>query len=417
MHTILSYPSYSIFKLLLGKEYPSHWKLERNRNLLKRECDVVGANASSYKLLSLTTKGIIVRDIQSGKGKFPKDFDSYQIVKPDQMVFCLFDIDETPRTVGLAHETGMVTGAYDVFSVKPLVLPQFLYYYYEAVDNVKALRPYYSGLRKVVKKDKFMQLYVPVPPLEEQKKIVEFLDSQIAIRKDYIKVLEDELKLLSEKIENLLYFGGSNKENTIRSWGKVFPSGWEIKSGKELFVETRIKNQPSERLLSATQDRGIVFKDDCDENYVKTTDKTTQKLVQENDYVISLRSFQGGIEYSNIRGIISAAYVTFHLREQYASEGLRMFYRFLFKSKPYIALLNSLSDSLRDGKSIKFSEVAGFYYPVPTNSDLIVITSLIREYDIKRDYLSKARKLVLEYCESLTEKVITGQLNVQASNA
>ena len=414
MQVLTPYQKYSAYNLLIGSNYPFHWKLERNRNLLKRENLIVGDKASEYKLLSLTTKGVIARDMNSGKGKFPKDFDTYQVAYPGQLVFCLFDIDETPRTVGIVKETGMLTGAYDIFTVKPLVSPHFLYYYYEAVDNIKALRPYYSGLRKVVKKDRFMQLYIPIPPKDEQERIVEFLNKEIGVRKEYIRTLERELELISEKIENLLYFGGSNKENVIRSWGKSFPSGWQIKSGKELFVETRIKNQPNERLLSATQDRGIVYKDECAENYVKTTDNSTQKLVQVNDYVISLRSFQGGIEYSNIRGIISAAYVTFHLREEWANDELRMFYRFLFKSKPFIALLNSLSDSLRDGKSIKFSEIASFNYPIPCPDDLGKINALIKEYDIKKAFLSKASKLISEYCNSLTESVITGRVNVQS---
>lgn len=67
--------------------------------------------------MSLTTKGVIIRDVESGKGKFPKDFDTYQIVQRGELVFCLFDIDETPRTVGIVETGGMVTGAYTVLRV------------------------------------------------------------------------------------------------------------------------------------------------------------------------------------------------------------------------------------------------------------------------------------------------------------
>lgn len=175
------YNSYSTVPNLLSGEAPSHWPLTRNRVLLRPKKDVVGSQANQYELLSLTTNGIIRRDIESGKGKFPKDFDTYQIIVPGDMVFCLFDIDETPRTVGLSTMEGMITGAYDAFSVSSRVEAGFMNYYYTAVDDIKALRPYYTGLRKVVKKDKFMQISFPVPPLEEQRKIVAYLNKKITL--------------------------------------------------------------------------------------------------------------------------------------------------------------------------------------------------------------------------------------------
>lgn len=115
---------------------------------------IVGENSKDFTLLSLTTKGIIVRDISSGKGKFPSDFSTYQVVKPNDMVFCMFDVDETPRTVGLSTISGMITGAYTVYESHN-VDPEFLLYYFTAIDNKKGFKPLYSGLRKVVSKDVF----------------------------------------------------------------------------------------------------------------------------------------------------------------------------------------------------------------------------------------------------------------------
>lgn len=127
----------------------------RNREILKEKTDVVGENFSNYTLLSLTTKGVIPRDLESGKGKFPSDFKSYKIVKENDIAFCLFDIDETPRTVGLSKEEGMLTGAYTIYQVSEL-LPEYVTYYYTALDDIKALRYFYSGLRKTIKADTFL---------------------------------------------------------------------------------------------------------------------------------------------------------------------------------------------------------------------------------------------------------------------
>ena len=82
---------------------------------------MVGGECRKYPLLSLTKGGVILRDVESGKGKFPKDFESYKIVKPGNIIFCLFDVDETPRTVGLSKYEGMITGAYDIFQIKNIL--------------------------------------------------------------------------------------------------------------------------------------------------------------------------------------------------------------------------------------------------------------------------------------------------------
>ena len=150
---------------------PEHWQKARNKNVLFPTKTLVGDKSKEFQLLSLTTRGIIVRDIESGKGKFPSDFSTYQNVKSGNLVFCLFDIDETPRTVGLSDLEGMITGAYDVFEVRN-AMPEFLYYYYLSVDNAKALKPYYTGLRKVIKQDVFMRIPIYLPSIEEQNIIV-----------------------------------------------------------------------------------------------------------------------------------------------------------------------------------------------------------------------------------------------------
>ena len=78
---------------------PSHWEMERNKNFLTIKDETVGNKDKDYKLLSLTKKGIIERDMENPKGKFPSSFETYKIVEKNDIIFCLFDIDETPRTV------------------------------------------------------------------------------------------------------------------------------------------------------------------------------------------------------------------------------------------------------------------------------------------------------------------------------
>lgn len=207
------------YSSLISSSCPEHWKIVRNKSFLSLTGEKVGKKASEFVLLSLTTKGVIVRDIESGKGKFPKDFDTYQIVKPNELVFCLFDIDETPRTVGLVETEGMLTGAYTAFKVHTeLANPEYIYNYYLCVDNIKALKPYYSGLRKTVRADKFQQIYMPLPPLDEQQAIVSYIEEKCEKIDKLASELQSEIDYLKEYKQRLIadcVTGQVNVQNEI----------------------------------------------------------------------------------------------------------------------------------------------------------------------------------------------------------
>lgn len=193
------------YNSLISSQCPEHWKIMRNKSFLSLTGEKVGNRANEHTLLSLTTKGVIVRDLESGKGKFPKDFDTYQIVKKDDLVFCLFDIDETPRTVGLVDTEGMITGAYTALKVnQSIALPEYVYCYYLCVDDIKALKPYYSGLRKTVRADNFLQLYLPLPPIDEQQAIVSYIEEKCQKIDTLITELQAEIDHLKEYKQRLI---------------------------------------------------------------------------------------------------------------------------------------------------------------------------------------------------------------------
>ena len=128
----------------------------------------------------------------------------------------------------------------------------------------------------------------------------------------------------------------------------------KIKSEASIY-EINIKNCPTEELLAVTQDRGVVYKRDCIQNYVSPSGSLDGlKFVKKDDYVISLRSFQGGIEFSYLTGIVSPAYNVFCLNPNFNTDELKTFYRFLFKRKPFIQLLKSLGGGIRDGRTLVF---------------------------------------------------------------
>jgi type I restriction enzyme S subunit len=192
------YEDYKKTELLWLDYIPKHWNMIRNKNVMKVEKEIVGRNHSKYTLLSLTKRGIIPRDLENAKGKFPKDFEAYQVVNPNNIVFCLFDMDETPRTVGLSSMKGMITGSYNVFKIEN-INEKYLYYYYLSLDNSKKLRSLYTGLRKVIHIETFLRTKMPNPPMEEQKQIVKYLDCKLSKIRKFIKEKKKIIDLLKQQ--------------------------------------------------------------------------------------------------------------------------------------------------------------------------------------------------------------------------
>ncbi len=169
------------------------------RSLMKMKKERVGTMASDYVLLSLTLGGVIPRDIDEGSGKHPADYDSYQVVFPNDLVMCLFDYDVTPRTVGYVAQKGIVTGAYTRLIPKSAVHSKYYYYYFLWLDNRKELLHLCTGLRNVVSKHIFWSLLNPHPPFATQKRIADFLDEKTIIIDELIANKERLIELLHEK--------------------------------------------------------------------------------------------------------------------------------------------------------------------------------------------------------------------------
>jgi type I restriction enzyme S subunit len=178
-------------------DVPAHWDLVPNRAYLRLKKEVVGKRSGDYVLLSLTKRGIIARDMENPEGKFPTSFDTYQVIEPGDFVFCLFDIDETPRAVGLSTLHGMITGAYTRFACDPSIA-EWVYLFYLAMDNGKRLKPLYTGLRKVITKSRFLGAKIPMPPPEERIRLVAEVEHATRGATDAISRAQREIDLLKE---------------------------------------------------------------------------------------------------------------------------------------------------------------------------------------------------------------------------
>lgn len=237
-----AYKEYKATGIQWLPKIPRHWDLRRNKNIFTEHSEVVGSNSNEYDLLSLTLGGVIRRDLNAG-GKFSATYDKYKIVKKGDMIFCLFDIDETPRTVGLSEYNGMITGAYTIMEINN-INPLYVYFYYLSLDNNKLLKPLYTGLRKTIKANVFQSVKLPVPPREEQEQIVRFLDWKISSINKLINIKQQEINNLKElkkaTISDAITHGLNKtvpmKDSGIAWIGKI-PQHWNVKRLKYISLK------------------------------------------------------------------------------------------------------------------------------------------------------------------------------------
>lgn len=185
-------------------EIPAHWELRRNQRFLRQRKEVVGKRSDDYTLLSLTLRGVIERDMENPEGKFPAKFDTYQVVRPGDFVFCHFDVEETPRTVGLSRFHGMITGAYTVYETLSPDYSEYIERLYISLDQEKLLRPLYSGLRNTIDKTVFAHTKMPVPPPDEVEKILQRISHAETETTKIVSATEREISTLNEFKQTLI---------------------------------------------------------------------------------------------------------------------------------------------------------------------------------------------------------------------
>ena len=156
---------------------PKHWDVLEQKWLMRKEKSIC-ENWQGESVLSLTTGGVIVRDVESGKGKFPATFDGYQYIDAGNLVLCLFDIDVTPRCVGLAKQAGVISPAYSQFVMLPGAEARFYDYYFRAMDDRKLYLGLTSTMRHSFTADAFGLIHALRPPVDEQLRIANYLDTK-----------------------------------------------------------------------------------------------------------------------------------------------------------------------------------------------------------------------------------------------
>ena len=186
-------------------------------------------------------------------------------------------------------------------------------------------------------------------------------------------------------------------------WLSYIPAHWEVRRTKSLLKERSQKGFPNEPLLAATQTKGVVRKEHYENRTVLALrDLHLMKLVYPGDFVISLRSFQGGIEYARDRGIISPAYTILYPE----NPDIHGYLAWLFKSKPYIENLILHVTGIRQGQNIDYGRLCVSKIPLPPFAEQPAIVRYLDQADERiRGYISSRERLI-ELLEEYRQAVI-----------
>ena len=417
------YESYVGIPLPWLSQMPSHWELLRNKNFLQESKKSVGVDSSDYALLSLTKQGIIPRDVASGKGKFPKDFDTYKIVTSGDLVFCLFDIDETPRTVGLSEHDGMLTGAYTVFKLRE-INPRFINYYYLALDNVKALRPLYSGLRKTIKTNIFLGTKLTVPPRSEQDQIVRYLDWQVSRTNKLISTLKKQIALLKEQKQVIINEAVTKgldpsvpmKDSGVEWIGKI-PNHWNVVYLFQMATEQFVSNRTvhNQNLLSLSYGK-IKNKDINSTDGLLPASFDTYQVIKSGNIILRLTDLQNDhtslrVGLSTQSGIITSAYTCLLPDVSVLPEYLYLLLHSFDVRKVFYGMGGGVRQSI-GYKDMKKLPVLQFSLQ---EQQKIAAYCLKKQSHIEEciERLEKEISLLGEYRTLLISDVVTGQIDVR----
>ena len=266
---------------------------------------------------------------------------------------------------------------------------------------------------------------VALPPVDEQATIVRYLDDADQRIRAYVSAKERLIALLEEERQAVIHQAvtrGLDPNVKLKpsgvEWLGDMPEHWEIRRGKRLFSPRQELAKPNDIQLSATQAYGVIPQDEYEQRVGRRVVKISLHLekrhhVEVDDFVISMRSFEGGLERAWATGCIRSSYVVLRPAIEVDVE----FFSYLFKSQAYIQALQSTANFIRDGQDLNFNNFCAVDLPFPPTEEQRRMAVALVEATANTDTtIARARrqiKLIEEYRTRLIADVVTGKLDVR----
>lgn len=228
-----------------------------------------------------------------------------------------------------------------------------------------------------VRLEMISKMEIEYPSINEQETIANYftsLDSQISASTSRLASLKQM------KAASLQAMFPQEGETVPKIRFKGFEGEWKKVKADSIFKTFNEKNRPDLPVLSATQDRGMVTRESIGYNiFHDTSNEATYKHILPGQFVIHLRSFQGGFAHSEIEGIASPAYTIMDFKNKDLYHDY--YWRYVFMSKEFIKRLELITYGIRDGRSISYDEFKEMSFLVPSKEEQIKIASYLKNLD------------------------------------
>ena len=305
-----------------------------------------------------------------------------------------------------------IEGAYNVALIKASpkkgVDQEFMYYFLKRDDLLQIIESYSqrtSG-QTGIEMDVLKSFPMHLPPLPEQLKIAKILstwDKAICTTERLIDNSKQQKKALMQQLL-------TGKKRLLDDSGKPFESEWDyVRAGNIFLTRSNKKHDSDLPILAITQDQGAIPREFIDYNVSVTKESISgYKVVEQGDFIISLRSFQGGIEYSRYKGICSPAYVILYPKIKIVDA----FYKYHLKSHIFIQAMKSRLEGIRDGKIISYKYFSEIKLPKPSLEEQQKIASVLTNADKEIELLEQQLADLKQENKALMQQLLTGKRRV-----
>ncbi len=419
------YPSYKATEIKWLRQYPSHWILVPSKRIFSNPKQK-NIGEQEKNILALTLKGVVRNDPANPIGLAPSDYSSYQIFDKDDLVFKLIDLENVATSrVGIVPEQGAMSSAYIRFSLRNNgeYIRYFFYQYYDLW-----LRHVFNGLgagvRQTLSADDLGQLKIVVPPLDEQRHIVKYIDWKTSEINQLINVYQKQIKLLEEYLQVFIdqcitsgLHSSVNMKESKAEWMGFVPASWQEMRIKDICREKNIRSvDGKEPHLSMSQKRGLVTDDDDMTRPFLSESYIGGKVCEENDLVLNrLKAHLGVFALAPQIGVISPDYTVLKID---TDRVIPKYAEYMLKSNSCRRELVTRVRGITEGFWRLYTEdLYSIRICIPSLDEQAEILSVIetKERLIKDciGQITKEIELIAEYKKTLISSVVTGQVDVR----
>lgn len=335
-----------------------------------------------YKVISIGSYGLDGEYIDQGIRAISNEVTDKKIVKENELTMVLNDKTSNGTIIGRtllikSSNEFVVNQRTEIISPKEILDSQYAYVLLNGNFREQVKKIVQGGTQIYVNYSSVEQLKLPLPSLPEQTAIGSFfqdIDQLISLQQRKLEVLNEQKKTYLK----LLFPAKGQTKPALRFAG--FEDEWEQQKASEIFYSVSDKNHVDLPVLSASQEHGMVKRDEIgiDIKYDKASVKT-YKRVKPGQFVIHLRSFQGGFAHSDIEGITSPAYTVIDFSK--SNKHFDLFWKEVFTSQNFIKRLETVTYGIRDGRSISFSDFSSLKLQCPSLPEQEAIGSFFQDLD------------------------------------